>query len=98
MSVLRKDLVQLRNPDGATIDDRSNICKLLLSQFSSVSFFLVDHIVHKPESFFDVDKTDHTDLLTSVELSVETIIDSIKDMASSSSPGADGLHASIFKN
>ena len=26
-SVLREDLVQLRNPDGATIDDRSDICE-----------------------------------------------------------------------
>ena len=37
-SVLREDLVQLRNLDGATIDDRSDICELLLSQFSSVFF------------------------------------------------------------
>ena len=36
--------------------------------------------------------------LTSVELSEEIIIDSIKDMASNSSPGPDGVHASIFKN
>ena len=97
--VLREDLVQLRYPDGATIDDRSDICKLLLSQFSSAfSDPSLDHIVCNPEFFFKVDKTDHTDLLTSVELSEETIIDSIKDMASSSSPGPDGLHASIFKN
>ena len=67
----------------------------MLCVFSDPS---TDHVVRKPEFVFNVVASNHSDLLTSVEFSEETIIDSITDMASNSSPGPDGLHASIFKN
>ena len=100
-SVLRGDLVQLRSPrmGGAIVDGRTDMCELLLSHFSSVfSDPSMDNVVRNSESFFDVFVSNHSNLLTSVELSEETIIDSIKDVASNSSAGLDGLHASIFKN
>ena len=69
--------------------------------YSFPSFFSdpsSDHVVEDPESFFDVGVGIFPGCLSSVELGERAVLDSIKDMASSSSPVPDGLHASIFKN
>ena len=58
----------------------------------------LDHVVEDPESFFGVGVGIYPGCLASVELGERAVLDYIKDMASSSSPGPDGLHASIFKN
>ena len=66
----------------------STYCELLLllSQFSSVfSDPSLDYVVEDPESFFDVGVVIYPGCLASVELGVRAVLDSIKDMASSSS-------------
>ena len=90
LSVLREDLVQLRSPCGTIVDGRTDICELLLSHFSSV--------FSDPSSSTELMLSLLITLISWHRLIEETIIDSIKDMVSNSSPGPDGLHASIFKN
>ena len=88
--MLRDELVQPRSTDG-TLDNRIEICELLLPSFLFFSNLSLDHVIEDHESFLD-------DGHLSVELGERTVFDYIKDMASSSSPDPDGLHASIFKN
>ena len=79
------------------VNERLEICSLLLDQFNSVfTSPITNMIVHDPISFFSCQSLNPDKCLTDIEITEQIIIDSIKEISSTSAAGTDGVLSSLL--
>ena len=79
------------------INERFEICSLLLDQFNSgFTSPITNMIVHDPVSFFSCQSLNPDKCLTDIEITEQIIIDSIQELSSTSVAGPDGVPCSLL--
>ena len=79
------------------VNERLEICSLLLDQFNSVFIsHITNMIVHNPVSFFSCQSSNPDECLTDIEITEQSIIDSIQELSSTSAVGPDGVPSSLL--
>ena len=77
------------------VNERLEICSLLLDQFNSVfTSPITNMIVHV--SFFSCQSLNPDECLTDIEITEQIIIDSIQELSSTSAAGPDGVPSSLL--
>ena len=81
------------------VNERLEICYLLLDQFNSVFNSSVAKMsVHDPDSFFSNQSINPDECLTDIEIAEPIIIDSINELSSTSATGPDGVPSFLLLN
>ena len=80
------------------VNERLEICSLLLDQFNSVfTSPITNMIVHDPVSFFSCQSLNPDECLTDIEITEQIIIDSIQELSSTSAVGPDVPSSRLLK-
>ena len=79
------------------VNERFEICSLLLDQFNSVFTSTITNMsVHEPVSFFSCQSLNPDERLTDIENTEQIVIDSIHELSSTSAAGPDGVPSSLL--
>ena len=79
------------------VNERLEICSLLLDQFNSVfTSPITNMIVHDSVSFFLCQSLNPDECLTDIEITKQIIIDSNHELSSTSAAGPDGVPSSLL--
>ena len=79
------------------VNERLELCSLLLDQFNSVfTSPITNMIVHDPVSFFSCQSLNPDECLTDIEITEKIIIDAIQELSSTSAAGPDGVPSSLL--
>ena len=78
------------------INERFEICSLLLDQFNSVFTSPITNMIVGPVSFFSCQSLNPDKCLNDIEITEQIIIDSIQELSSTSVAGPDSVPSSLL--
>ena len=91
-SICNSDIGPIKKKKKLLVNERLEICSLLLDQFNSVfTSPITNMIVCDPVSFFSCQSLNPDECLTDIEITEQIIIDSIHELPSTSAAGPDGV-------